>query len=174
MNGDPPILAMKRFDDIAMALEQSQPTLPYNENLAESLSALATELGSPITISVTGPFGNSPGTWKAYGDTIVGLEKLSKRYKLIDLSNIDNNHIRSTVETQLAPIGFDGTYTAQIAGRINPTSRVSITCSPTRSRNWALIGRRVICCMLRAESGGGPCARGGIGLEMCMDLEGWG
>ncbi|OTB05705.1 hypothetical protein M426DRAFT_319688 [Hypoxylon sp. CI-4A] len=122
LNTDPPTEAVRRLNAITRTLEREQPTLPYNEVLAEALTALArNELSlSGLSDSIAEPFGNSPGTWVAFPDTITALRKLASRYKLAILSNVDNKNISATVEKQLAPVRFDAVYTAQDIGSYKP------------------------------------------------------
>ncbi|KAI0975402.1 HAD-like domain-containing protein [Xylaria arbuscula] len=120
LNTDPPTTAMRRFNEIATSHEKRTPTLPYNELLAMSLSELAKEVGVGLPDSISEPFGNSAGTWSAFPDSIAGLQKLAKHYKLIILSNIDEANIAATVEKQLAPARFDAVYTAQTIGSYKP------------------------------------------------------
>ncbi|TGJ82420.1 hypothetical protein E0Z10_g6335 [Xylaria hypoxylon] len=117
---DPPTAAMQRLDDIASEHQVRTPALPYNELLVMSLSDLAHELGIPLPDSISEPFGNSVGTWRAFPDTVAGLQKLAKHYKLIILSNVDNASIAATVDKQLSPARFDAVYTAQDIGNYKP------------------------------------------------------
>ncbi|KAI0594672.1 HAD-like domain-containing protein [Biscogniauxia sp. FL1348] len=123
LNTDPPVKAFQRLRAISRERERTQPTLPYNELLVESLTDLARELGLPLADSISEPFGNSPGTWTAFADTIVGLQKLATHYKLIILSNVDNSNIAATVEKQLSPVHFAAVYTAQDIGSYKPAHR---------------------------------------------------
>jgi 2-haloalkanoic acid dehalogenase type II len=118
---EPPTRAMQRLNDIANEHEQRTPTLPYNELLVMSLSDFAREVGVPLPDSISEPFGNSPGTWAAFPDTVAGLQKLARHYKLIILSNVDNANIAATVDKQLSPVKFDAVYTAQDIGSYKPT-----------------------------------------------------
>ncbi|KAI0881262.1 haloacid dehalogenase [Annulohypoxylon maeteangense] len=122
LNTDPPLEALRLLNAKANAYEVAQPTLPYNELLAEAITAFATtDLSLPgLSDSIAEPFGNSPGTWTAFPDTIAGLQKLGKRYKLAILSNVDNQNIAATVGKQLAPAKFDAVYTAQDIGAYKP------------------------------------------------------
>ncbi|KAI0384262.1 haloacid dehalogenase [Hypomontagnella monticulosa] len=121
LNTDPPKEAVRRLDDIANRYEREQPTLPYNELLAEAITTFARdELKTGLPDSFAEPFGNSPGTWTPFPDTIAGLQKLQKHYKLAILSNVDNKNIAATVEKQLAPARFDAVYTAQDIGSYKP------------------------------------------------------
>ncbi|ORY55522.1 HAD-like domain-containing protein [Pseudomassariella vexata] len=119
---DPKAL-LHRFDDLTTQLEQKSPTLLYNENQVQSFSTLAKELGISVPDSVSEPLGNAPGTWTPFPDTIEGLQKLKKRYKLIILSNIDNRNIQGTVEKGLKGAEFDAVYTAQDVGSYKPSHR---------------------------------------------------
>ncbi|KAI8624097.1 HAD-like protein [Xylariaceae sp. FL1651] len=120
LNKEPPTAAMQRLNDIANEHEVRTPTLPYNELLVMSLSDFARELDIPLPDGISEPFGNSPGTWSAFPDTVAGLQKLARHYKLIILSNIDRANIRATVEKQLSPARFDAVYTAQDIGSYKP------------------------------------------------------
>ncbi|KAI1378833.1 haloacid dehalogenase [Hypoxylon crocopeplum] len=122
-NTEPPTEAMQRLHDVTNAYERNQPTLPYNELLVEAITKFAQEDlkldGLPDSISE--PFGNSPGTWVPFPDTVAALLKLQKRYKLAILSNVDNQNIGATVNKQLAPARFDAVYTAQDIGSYKPS-----------------------------------------------------
>jgi 2-haloalkanoic acid dehalogenase type II len=114
-----PTQAIQRFNDISDELETKQPRLVYNENLSMSLSKLVAELDLGVSDAVLEPFGNLPGTWPAFSDTVQGLQMLKKRYKLIILSNINNTAIQSTVDNHLCT-EFDGVCTAQDIGSYKP------------------------------------------------------
>ncbi|KAI1348487.1 HAD-like domain-containing protein [Xylaria sp. FL0043] len=116
----PPTAAMRRLDAIATSHQERTPALPYNELLVMSLSDLAQENNIPLPDSISEPFGNAVGTWGPFPDTVTGLQKLGKHYKLIILSNVDNANIAATVERQLAPARFDAVYTAQDIGSYKP------------------------------------------------------
>ena len=130
-NTAPPTAALARLNELTMDLERTRPSTPYNEVLTSSLTRLAAELGLPLPDSVAEPFGNSPGTWNPFPDTLAGLRKLARHYKLIVLSNVDNANIRATT-AKLAGDGdgdggsgggarFDAVYTAQDIGSYKPS-----------------------------------------------------
>ncbi|KAI2471307.1 haloacid dehalogenase [Annulohypoxylon bovei var. microspora] len=125
LNTDPPLEAMRLLNDKANAYERTHPTLPYNELLAEAITAFATaDLQLPgLSDSFAEPFGNSPGTWAAFPDTVGGLRKLARHYKLAILSNVDAQNIGATVGRQLAPAAFDAVYTAQDVGSYKPAHK---------------------------------------------------
>ncbi|KXJ89605.1 HAD-like domain-containing protein [Microdochium bolleyi] len=105
-------------------VEHRSPTLPYNEVLVETITQLAKENNLSITDSFAEPFGNSPGTWGPFPDSIDALGRLKKHYStLVLLSNIDNVNIRTTVDQRLEPIKFEAVYTAQDIGSYKPERR---------------------------------------------------
>ncbi|KAI0190897.1 HAD-like domain-containing protein [Xylaria flabelliformis] len=118
---DPPIAAMQRLEEIATAHETRTPGLPYNELLVMSISELAHEAGIALSDSISEPFGNAVGTWGPFPDTVAGLQKLARHYKLIILSNVDNANMAATREKQLSPAHFDAAYTAQDIGSYKPS-----------------------------------------------------
>lgn len=122
LNTDPPIAAMQQLHDLQKEMQRSQPTLPYNELLAESITKFAREtLQLPgLSDSIAEPFGNAPGTWAPFADTVPALLKLAKHYKLAILSNVDNKNIEATVDKQLAPAKFALVCTAQDIGSYKP------------------------------------------------------
>lgn len=122
-NTNPPTEALARLDAITNEIERTQPSLPYNEILTEGLTKLGAELHIPLPDSIAEPFGNSPGTWAPFADTVAGLQKLGRHCQLIVLSNVDNANIGATLSKQLAPARFDAVYTAQDIGSYKPSRR---------------------------------------------------
>ncbi|KAI1852102.1 hypothetical protein JX265_005939 [Neoarthrinium moseri] len=120
LNEEPPVQALARFREQVLALEAREPTLLFNENQAMSAVALAHELGVSLSDSVAEPFGNAPGTWAPFPDTVDALRRLGARFRLAVLSNVDNANWRSTQERQLAGVRFDAVCTAQDIGSYKP------------------------------------------------------
>jgi 2-haloalkanoic acid dehalogenase type II len=65
-------------------------------------------------------FGSLIGTWPAFPDTLPALQALKKHYKLVILSNIDNDSIVATLSGPLNGAGFDAVFTAQNIGSYKP------------------------------------------------------
>jgi 2-haloalkanoic acid dehalogenase type II len=117
-----PQLAVERFNNFSEELWASDPTQLYNDNLISSFKALASELGVSLpSEEETVQVGRSAGRWPAFPDTVDGLQRLHKHYKLIILSNVSNENIARTVSEQLAPATFDGVYTAENIGAYKPS-----------------------------------------------------
>jgi 2-haloalkanoic acid dehalogenase type II len=116
-----PLLAVKRFNNFSEQLWREQPTLKYDANLATSFKMLAAELGVEATEDGALGIGNGPGRWPAFEDTVDGLQRLGKHYKLIILSNVNNQNIARTTGVSLAPARFDAVYTAENIGSYKPS-----------------------------------------------------
>ncbi|KAL0935416.1 haloacid dehalogenase [Colletotrichum truncatum] len=119
-----PDLLAQRFDKLSSDLQVSEPGLRYNVNLARSFSSLASELGVSVSEDEARRFGELPGTWAPFPDTVAGLAVLKQHYdKLIILSNIDEDNISSTLEHFRPQVEFDAVYTAQRIGSYKPSRR---------------------------------------------------
>jgi 2-haloalkanoic acid dehalogenase type II len=68
-----------------------------------------------------GYFGSRIGAWPAFPDTVSALQALKKHYKLVILSNIDNDSIAATISGPLRGVEFDAVYTAQNIGSYKPS-----------------------------------------------------
>ncbi|OIW23933.1 HAD-like protein [Coniochaeta ligniaria NRRL 30616] len=117
-----PLVAVERFNHFSHELWLSQPKQLYNDNLISSYKSLAAELGVSLPPdSEVEKIGTAPGRWAPFPDTVEGLQRLNKHYKLIILSNVSNENIERTVKNQLAPAKIDGVYTAENIGSYKPS-----------------------------------------------------
>lgn len=117
-----PIIAVERFNEYSSGLWATQPLLPYDANLTRSFLLLASEAGITLPSSVDpNIIGSAPGRWPVFPDTVAALQVLKKHYKLIILSNVNDENIAHTVGDRLAPVEFDGVYTAQKIGSYKPS-----------------------------------------------------
>ncbi|TDZ27515.1 hypothetical protein C8034_v009728 [Colletotrichum sidae] len=117
---DPKLLA-RHFHTISTRLEQSDPGMRYDRNLARSFGTLARGTGAVVSDEEAETFAKLPGTWAPFEDTRAGLEVLRRHYKLIILSNIDRANMEGTL-AQFAGV-FDGVYVAEDIGRYKPSHR---------------------------------------------------
>jgi len=97
------------------------PTKRYCELLPIVYKRLAEEWGVPATSEDCAAYGRSVKHWPAFSDTVDALQYLKKHYKLVILSNVDNesfagSHARLDVE-------FDAIYTAEDVGSYKPSDR---------------------------------------------------
>ncbi|KAK4444259.1 HAD-like domain-containing protein [Podospora aff. communis PSN243] len=117
-----PLSAVEHFNAHSSHLWATQPLLPYDANLTQSFLLLAREAGVTLPESVdASEIGSAPGRWPAFEDSVAALQTLKRFYKLIILSNVNNGNIARTVKDNLAPVVFDGVYTAEEIGSYKPS-----------------------------------------------------
>lgn len=113
---------LKAFHKFEHELQTTQPTLRYNELLPLAYTSFAESLSLPSPpASEAAHFGTLIGEWPAFPDTVPALQALKKHYKLVILSNIDDDSIKRTVEGPLKGVDFDLVLTAQEIGSYKPS-----------------------------------------------------
>ncbi len=114
--GDEDILAAHARHESA---QQAQtPAKPYRDLLAVVHRRLAEEWGVPATWPECVAYGRSVGNWPAFPDTADALARLQRHFKLVILSNVDNDSFSRSREK--LGVEFDGTYTAEDIGSYKP------------------------------------------------------
>lgn len=116
-----PMLAIQRFDHFSQKYSYDEPKLSYDENLVMSLQNVAAEAGVTLSDADAAAIGTGPGRWPAFPDTVAGLLKLKRHFKLVILSNVNNANIARCVKGSLAPVEFDAVYTAENIGSYKPS-----------------------------------------------------
>jgi len=104
--------------------QKSNPSMAYSELLATIHPKIAFKLGlAPPTSEENKAFGNSVGIWPPFPDTVDALKRLSKHYKLVVLSNVDQASFSRTNAGPLGGVTFDAILTAQDIGSYKPDLR---------------------------------------------------
>jgi len=112
---------LSAFQAFEWDIQRTQPTLRYNELLPLAYKAFAASLSLPEPSEQEArDFGSQIGSWPAFPDTVPALKALKKHYKLVMLSNIDNDSIARTIAGPLAGVEFDAVFTAQDIGSYKP------------------------------------------------------
>lgn len=112
---------LSAFQAFEWSIQHSQPTLRYNELLPLAYKAFAVSLSLPEPSDQEAhEFSSQIGNWPAFPDTVPALKALKKHYKLVMLSNIDNDSIARTLTGPLAGVDFDAVYTAHDIGSYKP------------------------------------------------------
>lgn len=115
---------LEKFQKFERELQTTRPTLRFNELLPLAYISFAESLSLPSpSASEAAHFGSLIGSWSAFPDTVPALQALKKHYKLVILSNIDNDSIKRTVEGPLSGVDFDLILTAQDIGSYKPDLR---------------------------------------------------
>lgn len=102
--------------------QQNQtPAKAYRELLAIVYRRLAEEWGVSVTWQECLGYGQSVKTWPAFTDSAGALQYLKKHYKLVILSNVDNESFSASNEK--LQVEFDAIYTAEDCGSYKPSDR---------------------------------------------------
>jgi putative hydrolase of the HAD superfamily len=94
------------------------PTKVYRDLLSVVYKRLAEEWGVEIEWDECVAYGRSVGDWPAFVDTSGALQYLKKHYKLVILSNVDNQSFSSS--NKRLQVTFDAIYTAEDIGSYKP------------------------------------------------------
>lgn len=97
------------------------PTMPYQRLLAVVYKRLAEEWGVPGTWEDALAYGRSVRDWPAFEDTAEALRYLKQHFKLVVLSNVDNESFAHSREK--LGVAFDAVYTAEDIGSYKPSPR---------------------------------------------------
>lgn len=112
---------LQTMHTIEPSIEKEHPDWKYSEVLTALHSKLCNQLDlQEPTEAENKLFGASVGSWPAFDDTIEALRRLSKTYKLVVLSNVDNEFFQASNANCLEGFKFDAVYTAQDIGSYKP------------------------------------------------------
>jgi 2-haloacid dehalogenase len=105
----------------AESKEQAGGYKPYRDVLANVMKAVASYLGIEIDEHETGLLSRSIAYWKPFPDTVESLERLARRYRLVIVSNIDDDLFRFSAAHLQVP--FDDVVTAEQVGAYKPSHK---------------------------------------------------
>lgn len=97
------------------------PAKRYSELLAVVYRRIAEEWGLEVSWKECLTYGQSVKDWPAFPDSAEALSYLKAHYKLIVLTNTDNQSF--THSAAKLGLAFDGTYTAEDIGSYKPAPR---------------------------------------------------
>ncbi|CCD40576.1 unnamed protein product [Candidatus Paraburkholderia kirkii UZHbot1] len=97
------------------------PDMPYNRLLQVVYKRLAEEWGVAYTWDEALAYGQSVGDWPAFPDSASTLQYLKKYFKLVIVSNVDNESFKAS-NTKL-DVAFDAIVTAEDVGSYKPSRR---------------------------------------------------
>jgi 2-haloalkanoic acid dehalogenase type II len=115
-------------DDILMAharhessQQRTTPALAYAKLLAVVYKRLGEEWGVPASWEECLAYGRSVRDWPAFEDSVSALQYLKQHYKLVILSNVDNDSF--AFSNARLEVAFDAIYTAEDIGSYKPEPR---------------------------------------------------
>jgi 2-haloacid dehalogenase len=101
--------------------EESHPTELYPRILARSMRSLGTALGVSVSDDEAKSLAISVPDWPAFPDSAEALQRLSRRYQLIILSNVDRASFAAS--NKKLEVTFTSVLTAQDIGSYKPSPR---------------------------------------------------
>ncbi|KAJ4356385.1 uncharacterized protein N0V89_004418 [Didymosphaeria variabile] len=97
------------------------PRKKYSDLLATCHPQICKELGLPEpTAEESKSFGASVGTWPGFEDSVPALRRLKKTYKMVVLSNVDNESFQVNNANSLDGFEWDLVLTAEDIGSYKP------------------------------------------------------
>lgn len=106
------------YADEEARVARENPTALYPQVLAESFRATGAKLGIPVSEADAERLGASVPDWPAFPDSAEALKKLSTRFKLIIVSNVDRKSFEGSNER--LGVVFDRIITAEEVGSYKP------------------------------------------------------
>ncbi|WP_199085204.1 haloacid dehalogenase type II [Bosea sp. ASV33] len=103
------------------AQQLQTPARIYRELLPIVYKRLAEEWGLPVSWEECLAYGQSIKNWPAFPDSAEALQYLKRHYKLVILSNVDNESFAAS-QAKLG-VAFDAIYTAEDIGSYKPSER---------------------------------------------------
>ena len=97
------------------------PAKIYRDVLAVVYKRLAEQWGVTASWEECVAYGNSIGSWPAFPDTPDALKYLKQHYKLVILSNVDNQSFAAS--NKRLGVAFDAIYTAEDVGAYKPAAK---------------------------------------------------
>src|SRR5262249_49675687 len=101
--------------------QQYTPAKRYRDVLAVVYKRLAEEWGLDASHDDCVAYGRSIGDWPAFEDSPGALQYLKNHFRLVILSNVDNESFRASNER--LEVQFDAIYTAEDIGSYKPAAR---------------------------------------------------
>ena len=101
--------------------QRATPTMPYRDLLAVVAKRLTERWGVAASWDECRAYGRSIGDWPAFADTAQALGYLKRHFKLVILSNIDNESFAAS--NRRFGVMLDAVYTAEDIGSYKPAER---------------------------------------------------
>lgn len=111
--------ALVEFAKTESAQEAATPGMLYPQILQNVHNTLARTLDLATTDDLDQAFGNSVPHWPAFPDAADALRQLQQHFKLVIVSNIDNESFAAS--NKKLGVTFDAIYTAEDMGAYKPT-----------------------------------------------------
>ena len=111
-------IALEAYAGIESSQQAQTPGMLYPQILQNVHMSFATQFNLDTTDELNREFGNSVPHWPAFPDAADALRTLHRHFKLIILSNIDNESFAAS--NKKLGVTFDAIYTAEDMGAYKP------------------------------------------------------
>ncbi|CAI6337258.1 unnamed protein product [Periconia digitata] len=112
---------MQRFSKLQAAGQAEKPKQLYRDLLTSVHPILCKEFGlAEPTEEESKTFGASIPSWAAWPDTVDALRRLQKVYKMVVLSNVDNDSFQKNNAASMEGFEWDAVLTAEDIGSYKP------------------------------------------------------
>ncbi len=112
-------IALEAHAIIESRQQAETPGMIYPQILHNVHGAFAGQFGLETSSELNETFGNSVAHWPAFPDAADALRQLQQHFKLVIISNIDNQSFAAS--NKKLGVTFDAVYTAQDMGAYKPT-----------------------------------------------------
>ena len=103
------------------AQQKETPQMLYRDVLASVYEELARKWGVSVGREECERYGRSVGEWEPFEDTVDALRYLKEHFRLVILSNVDNENFAAT--NKKLGVRFDAIFTAEDIGSYKPSGR---------------------------------------------------
>jgi 2-haloacid dehalogenase len=145
-------ILLELYSELELSAEQGE-FLRYRDVLQSVVRGFGTRLGFSPTDAEVRSLPESLANWQPFPDTVAALRKLKSRYKLVVMSNVDDDLFAATAPK--LGVAFDQVITAQQAGCYKPCMRM-FTLAEDRigvnREHWLHVGQSVYHDVLPAQS----------------------
>lgn len=93
------------------AESEAEPFRPYRSVLSDVAAAIGGELGFEVTAEEAADFAASVPLWEPFEDSVAAIQRLSTRYRLAVVSNVDDDLFAGSAER--LDMAFDEVVTAE-------------------------------------------------------------
>lgn len=109
---------LELYAKLESAQQEATPTMLWSDILTEVHQQLAAEWGIPVDAAAAQRFGASIGRWPAFADAPPALAELKRHYKLVTVTNCDNQSYDGCDASLGRP--WDAIWTAEKIGSYKP------------------------------------------------------
>ncbi len=111
-------VGLMAFARAESARQKATPGLAYPELLSQVHNTIARDLGLDSSPAQDEGFGQSVAHWPAFADTADALRVLKQHFRLVILSNVNNQGF--AYSNKKLGVEFDAVYTAEMIGTYKP------------------------------------------------------